>query len=254
MAMRLEEIINNNYDNLSINEKYTADYVIKNKNIINELSSEQLASNCGVSRPTLLRMLKKVGISSYYELRYIIKNDLYNLNKTIEVKDVREHYHNMINDLINNQYQDVCKCLYEANNIYFYGTGNEQKAIGEELKKMLFSLGKGIMDFFDLGEVEFKRDDFSENDVFIIISMSGETKEGIEILRYIEPTGIKTISITRLRNNSISRMCHNNLYVGTKMVPINQRFEYELMTSFYVLLDVLLVNYLEYVRGVHNEL
>lgn len=252
--MRLEELINNNYDDLSYNEKYCANYIVKNKNIIHNLSSEQLASNCEVSRPTLLRMLKKVGISSYHELRYIIKNDMYNLNKKIEVNEVRDHYHNMINDLINNQYQDICKSIYDANNIYFYGTGNEQKAIGEELKKILVSLGKGIMDFFDLGEVIFKKDDFDENDVFIIISMSGETKEGIDILRYIEPTGIKKISITRLQNNSISRLCDYNLYVGTKMIDINQNFGYELMTSFYVLLDVLLVNYLEYMRGVDNEL
>lgn len=251
--MRLEELINNNYDELSYNEKYAADYIIKHKKIINELSSEQLSLNCGVSRPTLLRMLKKIGLSSYHELKYLIKTDLYNLNKTIAVQEVTEHYHHMVNDLIGNQYQEVCKSIYEAKNIYFYGTGNEQKAIGEEIKKMLFSLGKGIMDFFDYGEVEFKKDDFSVDDLFIIISMSGETKEGIQILRFIESTGVKKISITRLQNNSISRLCDYNLYVGTKVVPINQRFEYELMTSFYVLLDVLLVNYLEYIRSIDYE-
>lgn len=252
--MRLEELINDNYDELSYNEKYAADYIIKHKKSITELSSEQLSLNCGVSRPTLLRMLKKIGLSSYQELKYLIKNDLYNFNKTIAVQEVTEHYHHMINDLINNQYLEVCKCIYEAKNIYFYGTGNEQKAIGEELKKILFSLGKGIMDFFDYGEIEFKKDDFNANDLFIIISMSGETKEGVQILRFIENTGIKKLSITRLQNNSISRLCDHNLYVGTKMLPINQRFEYELMTSFYVLLDVLLVNYLEYKRGKNHEI
>ncbi|WP_455682308.1 MurR/RpiR family transcriptional regulator [Thomasclavelia sp.] len=252
--MRLEELINDNYDELSYNEKYVADYIIKHKKTINDLSSEQLSLNCGVSRPTLLRMLKKIGLSSYHELKYLIKNDLYNLNKTIAVQEVTEHYHHMVDDLINNQYQEVCKCIYKAKNIYFYGTGNEQKAIGEELKKMLFSLGKGIMDFFDYGEIEFKKDDFNTDDLFIIISMSGETKEGIQILRFIENTGIKKVSITRLQNNSISRLCDYNLYVGTKMLPINQHFEYELMTSFYVLLDILLVNYLEYKRGVNHEI
>lgn len=32
--MRLEELINDNYDELSYNEKYAADYIIKHKKVL----------------------------------------------------------------------------------------------------------------------------------------------------------------------------------------------------------------------------
>lgn len=41
-------------------------------------------------------------------------------------------------------------------------------------------MNKCVIDLFDLGEVEFMMGSFKSNDVFIIISLSGETKEGIE--------------------------------------------------------------------------
>ena len=89
---------------------------------------------------------------------------------------------------------------------------------------------------------------FSDKDLFVIISLSGETSEGIQILKAIESTKIKTLSITRFENNTIARICKDNLYVSTKMLHGLQNLSYEMTAAFYVLLDILFVNYLEYTR------
>lgn len=92
---------------------------------------------------------------------------------------------------------------------------------------------------------------FQKTDVFVVISLSGETKAGIEILNSVLPTGIHTLSITRLQNNTISRMCRDNLYVATQ--TIQSQVSYELVSGFYMLLDMLFLNYLEYIRGAEHE-
>ena len=89
---------------------------------------------------------------------------------------------------------------------------------------------------------------FTNKDLFVIISLSGETKEGVNILKFIENTKINTLSITRFENNTIARMCKNNLYVSTKILYGLQNISYEMTAAFYVLLDILFVNYLEYIR------
>ena len=83
------------------------------------------------------------------------------------------------------------KKIYNADVMYVYGSGNEQKSLAQELKRIFLSMNKCVINSVHLGEVEFMMGSFKSNDVFIIISLSGETKEGIEIAKRIN----KTISL-----------------------------------------------------------
>lgn len=252
--MKLEQLVNTYYQDLSNNERMVIDFILANKSLIKSATSEEVSKQCNVTRPTLLRTLKKLQIQSYHELKFLLQEEKQSISKDIEIEEITEDYHHMIHDIFIKDYQDICKVLYTARNIYIYGTGNEQKSIGEELKRMLFSLGKGMMDFYDLGEVEFQKKIFSKEDVFIIISLSGETKKALDIIQSIKTTGIQLVSITKLKNNSVARNCYHNLYVGTKTIPIQQKDGYEIMTSFYVLLDALFVQYLQYSRRIKHEI
>ncbi|WP_143597278.1 SIS domain-containing protein, partial [Tyzzerella sp. An114] len=134
-----------------------------------------------------------------------------------------------------------------------YGTGNEQKTIADEFKRVFISAGKIVVPVFDYGEVEFLKSLFKENDVFIIISLSGETKSGIDILKLIIPTKINRISITRLANNTISRLCHLNIFAITQNINNINNLNYELVAVFYMIIDTLFMKYIEYSRRIENE-
>ncbi len=157
----------------------------------------------------------------------------------------------MIDELNKFSYKQICQILYEAETIYIYGTGNEQKTLADEFKRIFLFTGKLVIEVFDYGEMEFVRSNFKKTDLFVIISLSGETKEGIRILNAVIPTGIRLLSITRLQSNTISSLCDYNLYVATQVVE-SQNF-YELISAFYILLDLLFINYLDYVNGVEMD-
>lgn len=114
-------------------------------------------------------------------------------------------------------------------------------------------MGKCVINLFDLGEIQLMQSKFESKDLFIIISLSGEALGGIDILKSIENTNINTLSMTRFDNNTIARMCKYNLYVETKMLHGYKNLNYEMAAAFYVLLDILFVNYLDYVRGIKDE-
>ena len=46
-------------------------------------------------------------------------------------------------------------------------------------------------------------------------------------------------------------MCRDNLYVATQ--TIQSQVSYELVSGFYMLLDMLFLNYLEYIREAEHE-
>ena len=70
------------------------------------------------------------------------------------------------------------------------------------------------MDLFDFGEVEFARERFKENDLFVAISLSGESSEAIRVMRLLQGTEIRTLSLTRWANNSLPRMCQEKSVCG----------------------------------------
>ena len=248
--MKIDELINKNYDKLTQNDHQIFNYIIKNQQECKEMTCEQIADKCHVSRTTLLRFCRKLDLNSFAELKYVLKlsdSEVYE-NTNLDIEEACQTYHKIIDEIKEHQYKNVCSLIYNAETIYIYGTGNAQKAEAEEFKRIFLSAGKCVIDLFDLGEVQFIQNKFADKDLFVIISLSGETAEGIQILKAIESTKIKTLSITRFEHNTIARICKDNLHVSTKMLHGLQNLSYEMTAAFYVLLDILFVNYLEYTR------
>ncbi|MBM6819366.1 MULTISPECIES: MurR/RpiR family transcriptional regulator [Clostridium] len=248
--MKIDELINNNYEKLTQNDHQIFDYISNNIEECKEMTCEQLADKCHVSRTTLLRFCRKVDLNSFAELKYILKSSDSSIyeDTSLDIGEACQTYHKMIDEIREHKYIDICSLIYNSEIIYIYGTGNAQKAEAEEFKRILLSAGKYVIDLFDLGEIQLMQKRFTNKDLFVIISLSGETKEGVNILKFIENTKINTLSITRFENNTIARMCKNNLYVSTKILYGLQNISYEMTAAFYVLLDILFVNYLEYIR------
>lgn len=245
--MKLEELINIHYDDLNKNEKMISQMILADRQRFLNYSSQSFADNCHISRATLLRFCRKIGLTSFSDLKLLMKEETIPVQQEENIYDI---YHALIEELRKFSYRSICEKIYHAKTIYIYGTGNEQKTLAEECKRIFLTVGKCVIDLFDDGEVAFMKHAFQKDDMFIIISLSGETKEGIRILEHIASTHIPCVSITRLANNTISSLCDMNLYVATKVLDHQ---DYELVSAFYVLLDLLFINYLDYCKEIDHE-
>ncbi len=224
--MRLESLVNQNYDNLNENDKIIIKQILIFQREYRNFSCEKIANECNVPRATLLRLCRKIGLNSFSDLKYLLKNNqLEFVNNDNNFHDVCENYRLLMNELQKISFQDICKIIYDAETIYIYGTGNEQKSLAQEIKRIFLSVNKCVIDLFDIGEIEFMREAFQKSDLFIIISLSGETKAGIEIAKFIN-NHIHTISLTRLDNNTIATLCEYNLYVATQKLNTLQTISY----------------------------
>lgn len=248
--MNLEELVNQNYDLLTANDREMVGHIFRDKKLVRDMNSMQLASFLHVSRTTLVRLMKKLGIHTYPEFKILLdaKREETGMTETYDLQDIMKEYHFMVDNIAKNDYESICKSVYASDTVYLYGSGNEQKTIAEEFKRIFTTLGKCCIELFDLGEVEFAAERIQENDIFFAISLSGENKEAIEIIKRVQKFGIRTISLTRWNNNSLARICHDNLYVGTKTISHSSGHPYEMVAAFYILLDVLSIRYLEYTQ------
>lgn len=244
--MRLEARVNAVYDQLTANERELVSHILQEKQQVRGMNSTQLAQHLHVSRTTLVRFWKKLGVQSYAEFRLLLQQDQRELDTPgVELGAIVRMYHAMIDELPKLPYGRVCRLLRAAPTIYIYGTGNEQKAIAEEFKRIFLLLGKCCVDLFDLGEVESARRRFGPEDVFVAISLSGEGAEALRVMRCVQGSEIHTLSITRWASNALAQMCQENLYVATKTVQRAGRASYEMVAAFYLLLDILLIRCLE---------
>ncbi|KMT59892.1 transcriptional regulator [Listeria fleischmannii 1991] len=74
--MKLEELVNKNYEQLNQNDKHIWNYILMNKRLCSEMNINDLAKNCAVSRTTILRFAKKISLSGFSELKIHLKWDL----------------------------------------------------------------------------------------------------------------------------------------------------------------------------------
>ena len=231
--MRLEALINKNYDLLTANDREIANTIFREKKAVREMNSTQLSSFLNISRTTLVRFMKKLGIATFAEFRLLLEEEQGSRNvMSFGMRDILNHYHAVIDELKKHDYSQVCRMIAGADTIYLYGSGNEQKAVAEEFKRIFLIFGKYCVDLFDFGEVEFARERFRENDLFVAISLSGESSEAIRVMRCVQGSEIRTLSLTRWANNSLARMCQENLYVGTRTVYQTERESYEMVDGY----------------------
>ncbi len=231
--MNLEELVNDRYDILTANDREMLASVFRSKQAVREMNSTQLASFLHVSRTTLVRLMKKLEIESYSEFKLLLNRKevrheacLYNM------EDIVKEYHVMVDELKKHDYENICEIIDQADTVYLYGTGNEQKTIAEEFKRIFLTLGKYCVDLFDLGEVRLARERFAERDLFLAVSLSGENQDAIEIIRAVQETGIRTMALTRWVNNTLAGMVQENLYVGTRTVSHVSSQPYEMAAAF----------------------
>lgn len=246
--MRLEEIINNNYDKLHEGDLAILKYILNHKKECCELSINSLADKCNVSRTTIFRLAKKLGFKGYSEFKFHLKwKEKEVISKEI---DYPQHLYKDISDTIalieDKNMINICKLLYNAKRIFVYGTGTAQMSIARELKRS-FLLGHKSFNIIEgYRELEIITPSIKKGeDIIIFISLSGNTTSFQSCLNEIAVKGIDIISITNLSNNPLARMTSYNLYV--KSSPLNYKNgEIYSFSMFFILIESLFRYYVKY--------
>lgn len=246
--MKLDTLVNKYYGQLNDNDLHIWKYISSHKRECERMTIDQLAYKCSVSRTTILRFAQKLSLKGYGELKVYLKLDN---EKSTENTNNLDFICNSYYEVIKNMREIDCTEIFNkidiARRLYVYGIGMVQSSIKNEIKRTFLSGNKIFYDIGNYSEARSVTRVVSSGDLCIIISVSGENKALLEIAKELKMKDVTIISITKLKENSLARLSDFNLYINIATInDFSCNNDYESVTSYFVLIEILFVRYMEY--------
>lgn len=239
--MKLTEIANRYYHRLTDQDLEVLRYIQENRNIAGQMTTQELADACYISRASIFRFLKRMNLNSFAELKILIKKEqIKEIETHTDYQLVLQKYYNYINTSFEKKnMEQLAKEILKCRILYVYGTGNEQKLQAEIIQSSLSNLGINVVIFFDFGEYNYFKHSFMENDLLLLISYKGENTEAIHIMKDSQFYKIHTIVVTKTSMNTMAKLADYQILVPTESIDILTERTYEINTTFYLTFDQL---------------
>ena len=90
--MQLNELVNLHFDDLNESDLYIWNYIIHHRKECERLSIDELALRCSVSRSTILRFSKRLGLKGYAEFKVFLRIDNQKNDKNALTDNIFNHY------------------------------------------------------------------------------------------------------------------------------------------------------------------
>lgn len=253
--MRLEERISQNYEHLNDNDLLVWQYILKHKDQCKRMSIQELAASCNLSHTTILRFAKKLGFDGFSELKLSLKWE--DEEKAVPGRDELKLYCADVAATMEYLRSRDCSDLFElfdhAERVFAYGTGLVQKNAAEDMKKSFIFLNQQIVNLDGEAEMKVALNYCRDGDLFILLSHSGENQFAVDIAGRLKERGARIVSITRLGNNSLSRISDCHLYFHNHLVRTDERDNHIYMTSqFFMINELLMLKFMEYKAAVQT--
>ncbi|RDY29329.1 MurR/RpiR family transcriptional regulator [Romboutsia weinsteinii] len=216
--------LNSKYNDLSATEKKIADFIINNTELIKGFTSSELAKQINVGQSTIVKFVKKFGYKGYTDFKMsLIESSMSNYNssqlihndisiessiddiylKLIEenIKSLKATYEFLNEDLLN----ESIKILNESNKVLVAGIGTSG-LVAKDMHYKLLKIGKCSL-YSDDMHISYQMPLLmEENDVCVLISYSGKTKEIIKLAEALKENNTKIILITANEKSPLAKI------------------------------------------------
>lgn len=251
--MRLTERINAHLQRLSDTDKCIWRYIEGNRTAAGRASIHELARACAVSSASVVRFAQKLGFDGFAEMKAVMR-----MEKTahpIPANDVRtslgSFYDQTWRELMRRDYTRASRLIHEAHRVFAYASGYVQTNVMQEMKRLF------VYDNIFIYEIAGREEFYSvyqtagKDDLFIFISLSGESERVVEFADRLNLKGVPILSITEMRHNALAARSTENLYVmpAEFALPENEaRLQFKSMLAYFLLLEIWYVHYRLYVQ------
>lgn len=246
--MKLDELVYENYEKLNQSDLYIWNFISENRNKCSKFTIDELALRCNVSRTTILRFAKKLSLKGYSELKVYLKwenNEEVNKNNN-SLDDVRVNYHKIIDEIFDKDCKNIFDLIYNANNVYLYGTGVVQQEAVSEMKRFFLQAQEHFTEVRGKDGMDTIISFIKKEDLAIIISLSGENEEAVKFAKKLKAIGTPIISITRLSSNKLTNLADESLFLTTSIISNKIVNQYETTNMYFPMLEILFIKYIIY--------
>lgn len=219
------------YNQLTKAEKKVADYVINNQQKVLYMSITDLADACQVGDTSVYRFCRTMNLQGYQEFKMRLslsqgaaergktdKDTPQNMAETVmnlNVSAIRETY-----ALLNmEEITSVLEIFERARKVYFFGIGDSLLTAQEACNKFLRITNK-VTCVTDSHMQAMSASTSTPEDLFIIVSYSGATKDNILVAKLAKQAGAKVVCISHFRKSPLTAYSDVILLCGGDENPL----------------------------------
>lgn len=244
------------YNQLTRTEKKVADYVMQNKTSVLYMSITDLAEASDVGDASVYRFCRTLGLQGYQEFKMKLSLSLSeaeesrgssgedDVGETLAHRIMQMHM-NAIREsymLVNRSMLDkFVRMMENARRIFFFGIGDSLLTAEEARNKFLRITGKAVC-ISDPHMQSMAASTATEEDLIIIISYSGATKDNIHVANEAKEAGAGIAVITHFKKSPLTAYADAVLLCGAEESPLDGGSMSAKMGQLY-LIDLLFQEY-----------
>lgn len=247
--MQLEDLIRQNYERMSANDRRIWQYVCRNREECRKLSLHQLADACEVSHTTVLRFLQLIGMDGYNEFKTFLKWS--DLNQPVfDERSIEQNSFNLTRTVSAIQQTD-CSELFgrmnQAKRLYAYGSGAVQKAAAKVLKDYLILAERLLHVIEGKEERRMAMEQMEKGDVVFLFSLSGNNQVMNDYAGELRDRGMYLVAICQDGVNDLSKICQFYLPFFTQKIDVGRHgMSYHSSAGMFSIAETLLLKYAAY--------
>lgn len=209
------------YDDLYEAEKKIATYILNNQEQVVEMTISSLASASGASEATIIRFCKKCGYKGFHDLKMNVAKQMMISNTSyssdLDTSDLKKSLKNILDNKVDELTQtislmdekvvsDVLELLQHARVVQFAAVGNTIPVALDAAYKFNQIGVRAVATPIHETQLAFTYT-LTEDDVIVVISNSGASKDLVTLVEVAKRQNIKAIGITNHDNSKIAELC-----------------------------------------------
>ena len=225
-------------------EQRIANFMLDNPTKVINMPVKDIARNSDTSDAAIVRFSKRIGLAGIKELKVELAKELHTLEKEniSRVIDLEQDTHK---DIFDKVFKNTIQALYntekivhrkamkeaahlfaKSDNTFIFGVGDSAN-VGNELEQKLHRVNINAFFAADKYLCMTRLSNAKENDVLFLITLSGKTKEVVEVVKLAKKLGVKTIILTQ-NHASIAK---RNADIAIEITEEETNIQYMNMTS-----------------------
>lgn len=220
------------YPKLSDSERLVADYALSNIESFIRMPIKDIKNAVGVSEPTVMRFCRSLGFSGFTDFKISVAQSINPFRKALHQNtsegsssrfskvlkteiDILETTMKLTDEKLVDAAADK---IMAANRICFFGVNTSAEICADACRKIL-RLGKSAWNFSDEHEALNLLSTFTEKDLVVLVSYSGQTREVLNIINLTKTKNIQSILLSGFPSEKLQNQCDIVLRTFSQEIP-----------------------------------
>lgn len=251
------------YENFTKTEIQVAQALLGIGTKITDYSIRMLAEESYVSPATVVRLCVKLGYDGYEDFKEAFVNEQEYINRQFGKIDVNfpfeeddsttatalklsELYKDTIEDTMSlfsyGMMNKIISLMARKRTIHIFSSGTAL-SVAESFKEKMQKIGKAVYITENQRYSLYDAVNLYNDDMAIIISYSGETKDMLDIARFCKKRHVSIVAITSFGDNTLSSLSDYVIHISTKENMFSNLGNFSTQISIFFILDLIYAEY-----------